>query len=68
LDSDIVVFHAGTARKNQELITSGGRVLGVMSTGNALKTAIDHVYQNIPKIQFDGMHFRTDIGKRAVQR
>jgi phosphoribosylamine--glycine ligase len=68
LDSDIVVFHAGTARKDHRLITSGGRVLGVMSTGNELKTAIDHVYQNIPKIKFDGIHYRTDIGKRAVQR
>jgi len=68
LDSGIVVFHAGTARKDHQLITSGGRVLGVMSTGKELKSAIDHVYLNIPKIKFEGMHFRTDIGKRAVQR
>jgi phosphoribosylamine--glycine ligase len=66
LDNEIVVFHAGTQRKDSQLVTSGGRVLGLMSTRNSLKEAIDHVYANISKIHFEGMYYRSDIGHRAL--
>jgi phosphoribosylamine--glycine ligase len=66
LDSEIVVFHAGTQKKDDQLVTSGGRVLGLMSTGNSLKEAIDQVYANISKIHFEGIYYRSDIGHRAL--
>ena len=66
LDNEIVVFHAGTQKKDDQLVTSGGRVLGLMSVRNSLKEAIDHVYANISKIHFEGMYYRSDIGRRAL--
>ncbi len=63
---DVLIFHAGTASKDCVCSTSGGRVLGVTAYGANIKEAIDTVYQAIPKIQFEGMHYRKDIGYRAV--
>lgn len=59
---DIVVFHAGTKIENSNLITNGGRVLGVSATGNILKETLEKVYDAISKISFDGMQYRKDIG------
>ena len=66
----VVVFHAGTMIDfvNQSLVTSGGRVLGVSAVGNTLKEALDHAYEAIGKIHFEGMQFRRDIGAKALSR
>lgn len=61
---DIVVFHAGTAYKNGQLVTNGGRVLNVTAIGPTLDSALDKAYTAIKKINFEGMHYRTDIGRR----
>jgi phosphoribosylamine--glycine ligase len=66
IDNDITVFHAGTRRKNSNYLTSGGRVLGVMSTGTTLSDAQRKAYHNISKLHFDGMHYRKDIGSRVL--
>ncbi len=58
-----VVFHAGTARNEQgEIVTNGGRVLGVTATAGDLEAAIAGAYAAAKCIHFDGMHFRNDIG------
>jgi len=62
LDEDIVVFHSGTRFKADKLVTNGGRVLGVTAKATTVKEAADKVYKNIKNIDFDGMHYRTDIG------
>ncbi len=67
-DPDVVVFHAGTAHKNGQLVTNGGRVLNVTATGATLDTALDKAYAAIKKIHFEGMHYRTDIGRRPANR
>lgn len=63
---DIVVFHAGTAIKDGQLVTNGGRVLNVTATGATLDEALDKAYSAIKLIHFDGMHYRTDIGRRPA--
>jgi len=66
IDSDIIVFHAGTKMDGQNLITSGGRVLNVVGLGEDFKSTRKNVYDAIKKIQFDKMHYRKDIGFRAL--
>jgi phosphoribosylamine--glycine ligase len=56
-----VVFHSGTRLRNNQLITSGGRVLGVTALGNDLASAQRLAYEAVAQIQFDGMYFRRDI-------
>jgi len=72
---DVVVFHAGTKIRESgvrsqglgvKYITNGGRVLGVTGLGNTIKEAIDKTYQAVEKIHFEGMHYRRDIGYRAI--
>ena len=58
-----VVFHAGTAEKDGQIVTSGGRVLGVTALGDTLEEAIDNAYAAAKPISFTDMHFRTDIGR-----
>ena len=62
------VFHAGTKLADQELRTSGGRVLGVTASGADLDAAIRHTYDEARKIHFDGMHYRSDIGRKGLKR
>jgi len=62
-----LVFHAGTRRYGSQLVTDGGRVLSVVSTGDTIAQAIDKVYAEIPRIRFEGMHYRKDIGARALK-
>lgn len=62
------VFHSGTARKQNQWVTSGGRVLGVMGMDNDLKGALDKAYKLVKKIKFDGASFRRDIGFRVLQK
>ena len=65
---DIIVFHAGTKyNENKNLVTNGGRVLGVTSTGIDLKEALQNAYKAIEKISFDGMYYRKDIGKKILK-
>ena len=61
-----LIFHAGTALGEDGLVTSGGRVLGVTAKAETLAEAVSKAYKAIESIHFDGMHFRKDIGSRAL--
>jgi len=65
LDRDIVVFHAGTkiGSERGQILTSGGRVLTVVATGRTIAKAREKVYANIPRIRFEGCHYRRDIAE-----
>jgi phosphoribosylamine--glycine ligase len=63
----VQVFHAGTARREGRLVTAGGRVLGVTAVGADLPAAIAAAYAGVEQIRFEGMHYRTDIGRRALE-
>ncbi|MFW6297550.1 MAG: phosphoribosylamine--glycine ligase [Desulfosalsimonas sp.] len=65
---DVEVFHAGTARKDGDLVTAGGRVLGVTALGDDIEKAVSRTYEAAGKISWKGEHHRTDIGKKALQR
>jgi phosphoribosylamine--glycine ligase len=62
------VFHAGTRHGTRGLETSGGRVLGVTCSGPDLASAIQRAYQAVSCIGFEGMHYRTDIGRKGLRR
>jgi phosphoribosylamine--glycine ligase len=62
LDKDIILCHAGTAMKDGKLVTSGGRVLGVVAKGKDIEEARKKAYANAEKICFDKMYYRKDIG------
>jgi phosphoribosylamine--glycine ligase len=59
---DVIVFHAGTQRREHRILTSGGRVLGVTAVGDTLLAAKRRAYDAVAKIEFDGSYFRHDIG------
>jgi phosphoribosylamine--glycine ligase len=61
----VKVFHAGTHREGNSIITNGGRVLGVTAAGASIEAALATAYQAAEKIRFDGMHYRKDIGAHA---
>jgi phosphoribosylamine---glycine ligase len=63
---DIKVFHAGTMKSGNEIVTNGGRVLGVTALGKDLKTAQAAAYAAVKKIHFEGAHFRRDIAAKAL--
>jgi len=63
---DTKVFHAGTALANNQVVTNGGRVLGVTALGAGLAEARDRAYAAVQKIQFDGAQFRRDIAAKAL--
>ena len=68
VDSDVAVFHAGTSTgSNGEVVTNGGRVLAVVSTGKSMAQARERVYRNTPRIAFEGMMYRSDIALREVK-
>jgi phosphoribosylamine--glycine ligase len=63
VDDDVVVFHAGTRRREDgTVVTAGGRVLGVTATGPTLEAARQKAYANVERIHFEGAHYRRDIG------
>jgi phosphoribosylamine--glycine ligase len=64
----VVVFHAGTARRDSELVTSGGRVLGVTARGSTIAEAISRAYGAVEQIHWDGVYYRTDIGHKALDK
>jgi phosphoribosylamine---glycine ligase len=63
----VEVFHAGTAQAGQQLLTAGGRVLGVTAAAGSLEAALARAYQALAGIQFEGIYFRRDIGRRALK-
>ncbi len=64
---DVVVFHAGTSKARGNVVTAGGRVLGVTALGDDLKAASDRCYAAVDKIKFDGAYCRRDIGAKAMK-
>jgi len=67
-DDEGLIFHAGTRFLDHKLLSSGGRVLGVTALGNTLEQSIEKAYQLVDKIYFEGMQYRTDIGRKGVTR
>lgn len=65
---DLYVFHAGTAVKDDACVTSGGRVLGVTALGETVKEAIFTAYKGVERINWPGVQYRTDIGRKALDR
>ncbi|MBU2597377.1 MAG: phosphoribosylamine--glycine ligase, partial [Planctomycetes bacterium] len=65
---DVVVFHAGTAEKNGQIVTSGGRVLGVTALGDKIADAQAKAYEAAEKIKFEKAYYRKDIGDKAIKK
>jgi phosphoribosylamine--glycine ligase len=72
LDGDdrdgVIVFHAGTALKDGQAVTAGGRVLAVSAESDDLEDALKRIYRRLEEISFEGMQYRRDIGHRALSR
>lgn len=66
LPKNVAVYHAGDRMESGKLVTSGGRVLGVTAVAPTLKAALHDAYASAERINFDGMYFRHDIGRRAL--
>lgn len=64
---DVMVFHSGTAKKDGQYVTNGGRVLGVTAVAPDLKSAIEKAYDNVKRIHFDGQQVRSDIGAKGLK-
>jgi len=64
----VKIFHAATRVEDHQLLTTGGRVMGVTAMAQDLPSAIERAYAGVNKLQFDGMHYRKDIGAKALQR
>ncbi|MDJ0725857.1 MAG: phosphoribosylamine--glycine ligase [Prochloraceae cyanobacterium] len=64
-EKDAIVFHAGTVLKDNQILTSGGRVLGVTGIGDDFNSAIESAYQGIDKIEFEKIYYRKDIGHKT---
>jgi phosphoribosylamine--glycine ligase len=63
----VQVFHAGTAVRDGRIVAAGGRVLTVVAAGREYRDAIDRAYEAVDRISFDGMQFRRDIGRKALE-
>jgi phosphoribosylamine--glycine ligase len=66
--SRVKVFHAGTACSGDEVVTSGGRVLGVTALGSDLSAAQALAYEAVDRIKFAGAQYRKDIGAKALSK
>jgi phosphoribosylamine--glycine ligase len=64
---DVVVFHAGTAAKDGQIVTNGGRVLGVTALGQTIADAKAKAYEAVDRIKFDGAYCRSDIADKAIK-
>jgi phosphoribosylamine--glycine ligase len=64
----VQIFHSGSDRLGSQLVTAGGRVLGVTAAAPSLEEALDRAYQAMAEIHFDGIYYRRDIGHRALRR
>jgi phosphoribosylamine--glycine ligase len=62
---NVKVFHAGTGTRDDCLVSTGGRVLGVTAKAESLGSAINMAYKGVEKIHFDKMHYRSDIGRKG---
>jgi len=67
-NEDVVIFHSGTAIKDGQLVTAGGRVLAISAVAPDLRTALDMAYAELAKVSFEGMQFRRDIAYRALRQ
>jgi phosphoribosylamine--glycine ligase len=65
-EDDVLVFHAGTSTRDSQIVTAGGRVLTVVGRGQEYARAIARAYAGVSKISFSGMHYRRDIGQKAL--
>ena len=65
---DVAVFHAGTARKDGNIVTAGGRVLGVTALGRTIADAKAKAYEALEKINFEGVYYRHDIADKAINK
>jgi phosphoribosylamine--glycine ligase len=63
---DVHVFHSGTAKQGQAIVSAGGRVLTVVGAGAGYRQAIDRAYEAVDRISFEGLHVRRDIGAKAL--
>jgi phosphoribosylamine--glycine ligase len=63
---DVLIFHAGTKKEGDKIVTAGGRVLGVTAFGDNIDQTIERVYEGVEKVKFDRMFFRRDIGAKAL--
>ena len=63
-----VVFHAGTVQRDDTIVTNGGRVLGVTALGATVRDAVTEAYRGVEQIHWDGIHYRRDIGYRALEQ
>jgi phosphoribosylamine--glycine ligase len=63
---DVVIFHSGTALKDGQFVTAGGRVLAITAVAPDIRTALEKAYAELAKISFEGMQFRRDIAHRAL--
>ena len=63
---EVIVFHSGTAIRDGVVVTNGGRVLTVVARGETFRSAIDRAYSAVRRVSFSGLHFRTDIGDKAL--
>lgn len=67
-EENVTVYHSGTAiTEDGQLVTNGGRVLGVTATGPRLTNALSHAYEAAEKVSFEKLHKRSDIGLRALK-
>lgn len=64
---DVIVFHAGTKKENGDIVTNGGRVLGVTALGEQITDAKKRAYEAVEKIKFDGAYWRRDIADKAIK-
>jgi phosphoribosylamine--glycine ligase len=67
-EPDVFVYHAATAQRDGQVVTVGGRVLGITALGANLDAAVARAYQAVQKVSFPGMHYRKDIGQKALAR
>jgi phosphoribosylamine--glycine ligase len=65
---DVIVFHAGTKTQNGDIVTDGGRVLGVTALGQTIADAKIRAYQAVEKIKFEGAYYRRDIAGKAIKK
>jgi phosphoribosylamine--glycine ligase len=64
----VQVFHSGASRVGDQVLTAGGRVLGVTAAAPSLEEALARAYEAMALIHFDGMYYRRDIGHRALKK
>lgn len=67
MPENVVAFHAGTGLQDNRVVTAGGRVLGITALAENIPAAIEMAYKGVSKVHFEGMHYRRDIGKKALK-